>query len=584
MEKEESGSRPDEDGFDDLVDRHPEVEEEVRLLLDLLRAEGVDLSAISGVCQEAAAGGKVRPDAGASGDGDPPGQLGDFRIVREIGRGGMGSVVYEAEQLSLKRRVALKLLPAGLGRSKTVIARFHREAEAVARLNHPGIAAVHTMGERDGAFFIVQELVEGGYTLASRLQEIREARGAAADVLREMTGIFAEVAEALQHAHETGVIHRDIKPTNILLTPEGRAKVIDFGLARVENALELSRTGDYSGTPAYTSPEQAMGRRMGIDHRTDVFSLGVAFFEALTLQRPFEGESTCDQLKKNVLEEARDPRDLNPSIPRGLALICLKAMEKKPEDRYQTMQELAEDFRRHQSGKKMRRFRPGRNRRIFVAAALVVTVLVLVFVAGGFGGGTGGSGDVGVERFDIRLFSPQSRRLIGTIGANGLAHAVVDDALRTRIAFGHEAFCYLVAFNPDGKVQLCWPESRSVLPTARDCIDYPENKGDGSFRYFMVTDGSGLQAIALLVSRDPLPPFDRWLASAGPIPWTHAEGEGVWRYDNGRYELVDDSRGAVETGPGAPEPFVRLCTFLEGLGGFDGIHAVAFPVRGADKP
>lgn len=275
--------------------------------------------------------------------------LGDFHIIREIGRGGMGTV-YEAEQISLRRKVALKILPRHLGFSKDAVMKFQREAEAGGRQRHPGIVAVHAVGEHEGTYYIAQELLEGGRTLGDRIEEVLKVGEPPQGYFRETALLFARIAEALQHAHEKGVIHRDVKPSNILLTPEGAPKVTDFGLAKVENAMALSKTGDFSGTPYYMSPEQVSRRRMRLDHRTDVFSLGVTLYESLTFARPFEGDTSHEVLKKILVHDPRDPRRVNPRVPHDLAVICLKAMEKDPEKRYPTMEAFGEDFRLFLSG------------------------------------------------------------------------------------------------------------------------------------------------------------------------------------------------------------------------------------------
>jgi len=275
--------------------------------------------------------------------------LGDFRAIREIGRGGMGSV-YEAEQISLKRRVALKVLWPHLSIVETAVLKFRREAEAGSRQSHSGIVSVFAVGEQGGMHYIAQELVKGAGTLADKMDEYREAGTLPQGYFREAAGLIAGVTDALQHAHTSGVIHRDVKPSNILLTEKGFPKVSDFGLARVEGALALSRTGDFCGTPYYTSPEQAMSRRISIDHRTDIFSLGVTLYEALTLKRPFDGETSHEVLRKVLFHEPQDPRQVNSRVPRDLAVICLKAIEKGPKHRYQTMAELGEDLGRFLEG------------------------------------------------------------------------------------------------------------------------------------------------------------------------------------------------------------------------------------------
>jgi tetratricopeptide (TPR) repeat protein len=275
--------------------------------------------------------------------------VGDFRILRLVGEGGMARV-YEAEQLTLGRRVALKILPAHLSLSSRAVDKFHREARAGARQHHPGIVSVLAVGEAAGVHYIAQELVGDGRTLADELERLRRADDLPRGYLRTATGWIADVADALRHAHASGVLHRDVKPSNILMTADGRPMVSDFGLASLEDALAKSDSGGFLGTPYYVSPEQAAGRRRELDDRADVFSLGVTLFECLTLARPFDGETTNEVLRKIVSADPQDPRRLNPRIPRDLALICLKAIEKEPGARYPSMDAFAEDLRRLLAG------------------------------------------------------------------------------------------------------------------------------------------------------------------------------------------------------------------------------------------
>lgn len=281
---------------------------------------------------------------------EPGKVLGDFRIVKEIDSGGMGTV-YEARQISLERTVALKVLSPHLSLQQRAVDKFAREALAGGRQQHPGIVAIHAMGEDEGIHYIAMEKVEGGRSLTHLLEETRKQGEPPDRYYREIAGLICETAKALQHAHTSGVIHRDVKPPNILLTPEGRPKISDFGLARVEDALTLSRTGDFSGTAYYMSPEQVTGQHEDVDARTDVYSLGITLYECLTLQTPFKGKSTHDVLKKIILHEPRNPRKLAPGAPRDLSVICLKAMEKNPDARYPTMAALACDLQRFLDGR-----------------------------------------------------------------------------------------------------------------------------------------------------------------------------------------------------------------------------------------
>ncbi|MGQ0554279.1 MAG: WD40 repeat domain-containing serine/threonine protein kinase [Planctomycetota bacterium] len=279
---------------------------------------------------------------------EPGALLGGFRLVRKLGAGGM-SVVWEAEQLSLRRRVALKLLLPHLGVSEAARERFEREGVAGGRLAHPGIVRTYEISSAGEWQFIVQELVDGARTLGDLLRERHERQQERTDAAEDYVGIaalFATIADALQAAHAAGVVHRDVKPGNILLTQAGEPKVADFGLARLVDDFKLSRTGELAGTPAYMSPEQAASQRIGIDHRTDVFSLGATLYEALTLRRPFDGDTSQQVIEQILLVDPPDPRALRSRVPRDLAVICMKALEKQRERRYQSMAELAADLRR----------------------------------------------------------------------------------------------------------------------------------------------------------------------------------------------------------------------------------------------
>lgn len=316
-------------------------------------------------------------------------RLGDFQILKEIGRGGMG-IVYEAEQISLQRRVALKVLSPHLSFSKPAIMKFRREAEAGGRQRHPGIVSVYAVGEQEGIHFIVQELIEGGTTLSNRLEKLCSEDDLPLGYFREVAQTTVQVTDALDHAHESGVIHRDVKPSNIMLDRDGRPKLTDFGLAKIKDALALSRSGEFAGTPYYMSPEQVSSRKRGIDHRTDVYSLGVTLYEMLTLTRPFDGESSHEVLKKVLFQEPRDPCRVNTRVPRDLGVICLKAMEKGPDRRYQTMGEFKEDLNRFILGEPIRAkpagalTRIGKRLRRNPVLSTLVGLIILSLIALGF--------------------------------------------------------------------------------------------------------------------------------------------------------------------------------------------------------
>jgi serine/threonine protein kinase len=291
--------------------------------------------------------GNANGNANVGGNDDPSSgtRLGDFTLLKRLGRGAQGEV-YEAREESLGRLVALKVLPPYLTFNPERVQRFKREAEAGGRLDHPNTVGVHSVGEASGYHYIAQELVAGGRTVADRIAEVRREAELPRDWYEKTAALFVDVAEAVHAAHEAGIVHRDIKPGNILLTHDGQPKVADFGLAMVLDDLHRSRSGELIGTPFYMSPEQAAGGRAGLDRRTDVFSLGTTLYESLTLLRPFDGETREQVVERILLHDPPDPRKVRPSVPRELAIICMKALEKKRERRYQTAAGFADDVRR----------------------------------------------------------------------------------------------------------------------------------------------------------------------------------------------------------------------------------------------
>jgi hypothetical protein len=362
--------------------------------------------------------------------------LGDYRILREVGRGGMG-VVYEAEQLSLGRRVALKVLPFAATLDPKQLQRFKHEAQAAAQLHHTHIVPVYAVGCERGVHYYAMQFIDG-QTLAGVIRELRQRAGLgqlpeeagpgaepptgpyvplapaappaaevstqpAAALATERTGkspaFFRTVAHwgvqaalALEHAHDQGVVHRDIKPANLLLDGRGQLWITDFGLAHCQSQASLTLSGDLVGTLRYMSPEQALAQRGLVDHRTDLYSLGVTLYEVLTLEPAFTGRDRQELLRQLAAEEPRPPRRLNPAVPAELETIVLKAMAKNPGERYATARELADDLERFLKDEPIRARRPTllqrarkwarRHQPVVWSAAVSVVVVLLLAVVG----------------------------------------------------------------------------------------------------------------------------------------------------------------------------------------------------------
>ncbi|HET6203394.1 MAG TPA: protein kinase [Planctomycetota bacterium] len=267
-------------------------------------------------------------------------RLGDFRLLRRLGQGGMG-IVFLAEQESLRRLVALKVIQPAQQGSREAQERFRREARAIARLRHPNIVTVFATGEDQGVLFLAMELAPGqGLDEVLADSRTRNVRPEVPAVLRWI----ADVARALDAAHQSGLIHRDVNPSNIRISTEGRALLVDFGLARVTDTGSLTHTEGFFGTPRYASPEQVAAKGGDLDPRTDVYSLGVTLYECVTGSVPFAGKTTHQLFHQVLTKDPRSPRSLNPSVSRDLETVILRALEKDRDQRYPTAGALADDL------------------------------------------------------------------------------------------------------------------------------------------------------------------------------------------------------------------------------------------------
>src|SRR6266542_3357187 len=290
---------------------------------------------------EAVVGGDLSDVASAKAD-DPSSQsptlmdFGDYELLEQIGRGGQG-VVFRARQKSLNRIVALKVIGLGQWATKAHLKRFRQEAEAAARLEHPGIVPIHEVGERDGSCYFSMKFIEGG-----QLDDVGKRTPMS---IRQAAELIAKLAHTVHYAHEHGILHRDIKPGNVLLDRNGEPHLTDFGLARLlETKSTVTHTMDVLGTPSYMAPEQASGHNEQLTSATDVYGLGAVFYQLLTGHPPFVGGTTYETVRLVLETEPRQPRLWNPKIDRELSTICLKCLEKDQKRRYSSALALAEDL------------------------------------------------------------------------------------------------------------------------------------------------------------------------------------------------------------------------------------------------
>lgn len=337
----------------------------------------------------------------------PEEEIGGYQLLRELGRGGRG-VVYLARDPKTDEFVALKVLGMGMLPSAVAVERFRREAKAVARLSHPGVVRLVRAGEEPSRPYLVMEFIEG-HTLADEILLQRHARDGVelpphligckpklptdeAGRYRAAVELVRSMADALGHAHERGVLHRDVKPQNVLLDEQAQPHLVDFGLAYVDGEQELTRTGDVEGTPNYMSPEQVRAERGRIDLRTDVYSLGVVLYELLTLRRPFDAP-TANQVMQNITRTMPPRiRRVAPSVPSEIEVLCTTAIEKRRRDRYASMATFRADLDAYLNSRPLQARRPSamtRSRRAierrpvpYLVAAITVLALVLGLVIG----------------------------------------------------------------------------------------------------------------------------------------------------------------------------------------------------------
>ena len=320
----------------------------------------------------------------ASAKADDPGHpaevlmdFGDYELLEEIGRGGQG-VVYRARQKSLNRIVALKVIGLGQWATQSHLKRFRREAESAANLDHPCIVPIYDVGEREGSCYFSMKFIEGG-----QLDEVVKRTPM---LVRQATELMAKVARTVHYAHEHGILHRDIKPGNILIDQQGEPHLTDFGLARlVETESTLTRTMEVLGTPSYMAPEQAEGKNTQLTSATDVYGLGAVLYQLLTGHPPFAGGTTYETVRMVLETQPRQPRLCNPKVDSDLETICLKCLEKEPAKRYASAESLAEDIERFLRNEPIRSRRSSRfehawrwcKRKPLVASLIAALILVV---------------------------------------------------------------------------------------------------------------------------------------------------------------------------------------------------------------
>jgi serine/threonine protein kinase len=564
--------------------------------------------------------------------GPPPArQLGVYRLIRLLGKGGMGQV-YEAEDEGLERRVALKTLPAGQAGGEA-LRRFRRERRSVGRLRHRNIVDAFYADSADGVEYFVMELVEG-----QNLADVVRARGPlpVADAGR----VAQQVAEALAYAHDQGILHRDVKPSNLMLTADGTVKVVDFGLARPlgqdPNADDVTHTGQAMGTLDYMAPEQWNDAKT-VGAGADLYSLGCTLYFLLAGHAPFS-----DFEQKRRAHTEREPPPIGRDLPAGLAAVLQRLLAKKPENRYARAAEVATALAALESrlqpvfeGKTQAeagtptpapvldeppvqvstistapydaaplepsvpipaqaapagsRFSRARWLPVLAGVAAVVALGVGIAVWWSHRDRAGGGlssqrealqstrapveGAAALEVLRLKHYprdlnpAGDFRSLLPFTGASIVRHR---DAMRVEVTFSQRVYPYLIALNPDGSVQLLHPEGVANAPGTQFVLP-PDLKDTPEL------DQVGFQAFVLVAARQPLPPFDQWQPRLDVGAWKQAEPPVPWQFDG---RELNPLPGGQRTGKVAvgPQPLAEVCRRLQAVEGVGGVQAIGFSV------
>jgi len=539
-------------------------------------------------------------------------RLGDYVIERLLGAGGMGEV-YLAEHMLMGRRAAIKVLPGQRSEAPERLRRFLTEIRAQGRLGtHPNLAVAYDAGEHEGRVYLALEYVPGTDLQTKVAQSGSLPSDVALDCIRQ-------TAAALAFAHKHGIVHRDIKPSNLMLTPQGQVKLLDLGLAQLaaseSQATDATRTqaGLLLGTPDYIAPEQAQDASRA-DARSDLYSLGCTWYYLLTGRPPFAGNSAIEKLRAHALEPPPCLLDSRPEVPPATAAMLEMLLAKRPEDRYQSADELSDDLGHaaKRAGATAHRTK-GRRRhfaRIQLAAIMVVPLAVIGAVGYGFAtrwsgrpgpSTSGGSpkvaalGNAGTEAAttvpstgppdeikageikatmrieQFRVGPGDEMTSLGNMGNHG-GGVRAGDRVAVAVEFETPAYAYLLAVNPDAGCQLLFPEPDAEQAAVKRV---PRFVCPGKSDDYLTLDDAGCTAFVLVASREPLGAFDDWAPRVERADW-HATGATPWSFDGHRLEPL--ARQRVGTAQHGPAALAELCRALQARRGVAAVRAIAFEV------
>ena len=538
----------------------------------------------------------------------PGERFGRYLVQRILGQGAFGTV-YLARDEELDRLVAIKVPRRDRFHGEGDLSSFLDEARTVAKLRHPGIVSVFDVGRTDaGLPFVALAYIEGE-SLAHSLQSHPPSPERAAQLM-------AAIAEAVAEAHRQGFVHRDLKPANILLDSQGNPHVADFGLAVHENVQRL-RAGELAGTVPYMSPEQVRGEVHRLDGRSDIWSLGVILYQMLTGRLPFGGDTVAQLSDEIAHRDPKPPRQMNDRLPKELESICLKAMSKKAAKRYATAKDMADDLRAWliASSATIASPKPPEAKPWamgpLIASLAVVGLLVVAAVAWQFvpprpevAGPTTGSGEpvhagisatpapgpLRVLSLDVYHLANQNDQSVdprGILGKDSFS-ARLRDHVTIEAKLSKPAYAYLIAFRPDGEMEVCFPEKETDIPPLTDHPRYPSVSRGVDYG---LNEGAGLWLFAVVASEQPLPAFRDWRARQKSVPWRGVDvpRDTVFLDDGDWLETVtpgNRDRGTRGKGVAALEKktVTDVIDWLKQSKGEEAIRGIGFGVRDKESP
>jgi serine/threonine protein kinase len=530
----------------------------------------------------------------------PARRIGEYDVLESLGSGGVGEV-YKARHRRLDKLVALKLLSTSSQSSREMVARFRREMKAVGALVHPNVVEAHDAGEQSGVVYLAMKLIEG-IDLERLIKELGPLP------ITEACELVRQAATGLHYLHKRGLVHRDVKPSNLMRTPDGTVKILDLGLARwcieAEAGHDLTGTGRVMGTPDFLAPEQIEDAAVA-DAQSDLYGLGGTLFYLLTGRPPFaDYKSLFSKLEAHRSAPPPDIRSLRSEVPSELADLVYRLLSKNPEERFPSAADVAAALAPYTGAaspldssalctRKAISSKPIRLTFVAATAGTMLVAMILVLMSSQKPSEPPSSShpaDAPPESIQVQSLLVHLTRSGSNLPAGLLGVDVFDphfgDTVTVDSRLTRAAYAFLIAFRPDGDVEVCFPEKEDELPPLTDKPRYPSTAASAG-REYELTDGEGIHAFALVVSSKSLPTFKEWWSQVHRCPWGKEDGPGgvVYRANGDDPVEVLGKNGARAKGASVKGKTIvaDLATWLRKTPGIETVQVLAFTVAPKEK-